>query len=109
MHLAIQCADISVIQYILSNHAAEIDVNSRDKDGNTPLHVASTLNRVPAVRLLLEQKSINESLTNYQGHTALDLARNPEVFQQLQLARSMYIDEQVKRVQKLVSSESTLR
>ena len=104
LHLAVQCADVPVIDYILANASGVLDVNARDKDGNTPLHIASTLTRAPVVRLLLDRKDINDSITNYQGMTALDLAKNPEVFQQLQLARSMYVDENVKRVHELVSS-----
>ena len=104
LHIAVQCAEQTVIEYVLANATGAIDINNRDKDGNTPLHVASNLSRAPIVRLLLEQHETNDSLTNYQGQTALDLAKNPEVFQQLQLARSMYVDEHVKQVHALVSS-----
>lgn len=104
LHLAVQCADTSVIEYVLTNSAGLIDINTRDKDGNTPLHIASNLSRAPVVHILLDQNGINDSLTNYQGRTALDLAKNPEVFQQLQLARSMYVDEHVRKVHELVSA-----
>lgn len=102
LHLAIQCADSSVIEYILGNAGGKIDINARDKDGNTPLHVAADLSRAPVIRLLLDSKGINDSVVNYHGKTALDLAKNPDVFQQLQLAKSMYIDSHVKEVQALV-------
>ncbi|EME47898.1 hypothetical protein DOTSEDRAFT_69732 [Dothistroma septosporum NZE10] len=102
LHLAIQCAEIPVIEYVLSQHDA--DVNAKDKDGNTPLLVASSLGRAPVVKLLLDQKGINDSAANYQGKTALDLARSPEIFQLLQLARSMLIDNSVRHVHQLVSS-----
>lgn len=102
LHLAVQCADVPIVEHVLSSSAGTIDVNGRDKDGNTPLHIAAMLNRPPVVRLLLEQAGINDALANYQGRTALDLAKNPEVFQQLQLARSMYIDSHVKDLQRLV-------
>ncbi|KAL8949425.1 MAG: hypothetical protein Q9222_004462 [Ikaeria aurantiellina] len=107
LHLAIQCADPTVVEQILSvaRSAAEshVDVNSKDKDGNTPLHLASLLGRASTVRLLLEQAGIDESSTNYQRKSPLDLAKTPEIFQQLQLARSLYVESKVREIQRLVS------
>ena len=104
LHLAVQCADLPVIEFILAHASTSSSVNSRDRDGNTPLHAASSLSRGSVVRTLLEQVGINDSITNYQGKTALDLAKSPEIFQQLQLARSVYIDESVKQVHQLVTA-----
>jgi len=108
LHLAIQCAEVPVIEFVLSNSTpgsdSAIDINGRDRDGNTPLHLAATLGRTPVVRMLLEQPGINDSITNYQGQTPLDLARTPEIFQQLQLARSIFIDTNVKKIHTLVAS-----
>ncbi|KAK5636218.1 hypothetical protein RRF57_011930 [Xylaria bambusicola] len=102
LHLAIQCAEYDVVEYVLSNGAGYIDVNARDKDGNTPLHVASAQGRSPIVRLLLEQKDINDAIANNAGKLALDVARNPEIFQQLQLSRTLFVQDKVKEVQDLV-------
>ena len=102
LHLAIQCAEQPVIEYVLSQPGT--DVNARDRDGNTPLHVAAMLGRAPVVSLLLGQKDINDSIANYQGKTPLDLARSPDIFQQLQLARSVFIDTNVRKVHQLVKS-----
>ena len=108
LHLAIQCAELPVIEYVLSfaSESGPIDVNGRDRDGNTPLHIAAMLGRAPVVRKLLEQNGINDSIPNYQSQTALDLARSPDIFQQLQLARSIFVDSQVKMVQQLVAKGS---
>ncbi|KAF2266545.1 hypothetical protein CC78DRAFT_149914 [Lojkania enalia] len=107
LHLAIQCAELPVIEFVLSNATAKpdsaININGQDRDGNTPLHLAATLGRAPVVRMLLDQSDINDSITNYHGQTALDLARTPEIFQQLQLARSIFIDTNVKKIQQLVA------
>lgn len=100
LHLAIQCAEMPVIEYVLSQHDA--DINARDRDGNTPLHVAASLGRVPVVKLLLEQKVVNDAIANHQAKTPLDVARNPDIFQMLQLARSIYTDQQVRTIQQLV-------
>ncbi|KAK4545240.1 hypothetical protein LTR36_003420 [Oleoguttula mirabilis] len=102
LHLAIQCAEQPVIEYVLSQPAA--DVSARDREGNTPLHVASMLGRSSVVKLLLKQKGVNDAIANYQGKTALDLARNPEIFQELQLARSVFMDSNVRKIQQLVVS-----
>jgi hypothetical protein len=101
LHLAIQCAELPVIEFVLSQQAA--DVNARDRDGNTPLHVAAQLGRVPVVKLMLDQKDVNDAVTNYQGKSPLELARSPEIYQQLQLARSMFIDTNIRRVHQLVT------
>ena len=110
LHLAIQCADPPVVEQILvvakDAPGVSIDVNARDKDGNTQLHLASMLGRSVTVRLLLDQPGINDSLRNYHGKAALDLARTPDIFQQLQLAKSLYIDGKVKEIQRLVSKQN---
>lgn len=102
LHLAIQCAEQPVIEYVLSQQTS--DVNARDREGNTPLHVASMLGRAAVVKLLLEQKDINDAITNYQGKQPLDVARTPEIFQLLQLTRSVFIDKTVHEIQQLASS-----
>nr|POF18223.1 oxysterol-binding protein like c2f12.05c [Quercus suber] len=105
LHLAIQCAEATVIEQILSaTNTSSDDLNARDREGNTPLHVAAQLGRAPIVKLLLERPAMNDAIQNYQGKTPLDLARSPDIFQQLQLARSVYIDTTVRRIHALVSS-----
>ncbi|KAF2396010.1 hypothetical protein EJ06DRAFT_500898, partial [Trichodelitschia bisporula] len=108
LHLAIQCAELPVIEYVLSTIVASADppagLNARDRDGNTPLHVAAKLGRAPVVRLLLDQDGVNDSLTNYAGQTPLDQAYTPEISQALQLARSLFIDDNVKRIHELVAA-----
>ncbi|KAI1819496.1 oxysterol-binding protein [Xylaria intraflava] len=102
LHLAIQCAEYDVVEYVLSNGSGYIDVNARDKDGNTPLHLAAAQGRGPIVRLLLEQKDINDAISNNQIKLPLDVARNPDIFQQLQLARTLFVQDKVRQVQDLV-------
>ncbi|THC95081.1 hypothetical protein EYZ11_005439 [Aspergillus tanneri] len=101
LHLAIQCAEPQVVEYILSA-GEEINVNARDRDGNTPLHLASQLGRGPLVRELLNQPSLNDSIVNYRGQTALDVAHTAEIFQQLQLARSLFMDSKTQEIQSLI-------
>lgn len=102
LHLAIQCAEQQVVEYVLSDGAGSLDINSRDKDGNTPLHIAAMQGRTQVVRLLLEQKDINDAIANNQGRLPIDLARNPEIFQQLQLSRTLFAENKVRQVQDLI-------
>ncbi|EAQ89587.1 hypothetical protein CHGG_06206 [Chaetomium globosum CBS 148.51] len=102
LHLAIQCAEQPVVEYVLSDGAGSLDINARDKDGNTPLHVAATQGRTQVVRLLLENKEINDAIANHQGRLPIDLARNPEIFQQLQLSRSLFAENKVRQIQDLI-------
>ncbi|OAX82136.1 hypothetical protein ACJ72_03519 [Emergomyces africanus] len=101
LHLAIQCAEPQVVEYVLSSSAG-LDINARDRDGNTPLHLAAQLGRGPIVRELLERPGINDSIANYSGQIPLDLARTPEIFQQLQLSRSIFLDTKTKEMKCLV-------
>ncbi|KAL6901672.1 Oxysterol-binding domain-containing protein [Trichoderma evansii] len=103
LHLAMQCAEFPVIEYVLSDGLGSLDVNARDKDGNTPLHVAAMHGRTQAVKLLLEQKEINDAIANSQGKLPIDLARTPEIFQLLQLSRSLFTDTKVQQVQDLIA------
>ncbi len=107
LHLAIQCADPLVVEGIISvarsTSGVTIDVNARDREGNTPLHLASMLGRASTVRVLLDQPGINDSLINYQGRAPLDLARTPEIFQSLHLARSLFMDSKTREIQGLVN------
>lgn len=105
LHLAVQIAELSMVENVLKI-SKDKEINAVDKEGNTPLHVAAQLGRTQVVCMLLEQPEINESATNYQGKTALDLARNPEVFQQLQLKRSLYVDSQHKKIHELIQKGS---
>ncbi|KAL7800004.1 Oxysterol-binding domain-containing protein [Trichoderma ceciliae] len=104
LHLAMQCAEFPVIEYVLSDGLGSLDVNARDKDGNTPLHVAAMHGRTQAVKLLLEQQDINDAIANSQGKLPIDLARTPEIFQLLQLSRSLFTDVKVQQVQNLIAT-----
>lgn len=102
LHLAIQCAEQPVVEYVLSDGAGSLDINARDKDGNTPLHIAAAQGRSQVVRLLLENKDINDAIANQQGRLPIDLARNPDIFQQLQLSRSLFAENKIRQVQDLI-------
>ena len=101
LHLAIQCADPAIVELLLSSAQAN-NLNVQDRDGNTPLHLASALGRGSTVQLILAQKGTDSSCLNYDGKTAMDMARNPGVFQQLQLDRAMFTEMQIQKIHDLV-------
>lgn len=101
LHLAIQCADLQVVDYVVAS-GADIDVNARDREGNTPLHLAAQLGRDSVVQSLLDLPQIDDSIANYRGQTALDLARTPDIFEKLQLSRSLFIDTKTNQIQDMV-------
>lgn len=98
LHLAVQCAEPSVVDQVI-REGRGLDPNAQDKEGNTALHLAAQLGRGPVVKSLLELPVINDSVSNRQGKLAIDLARTPELFQQLQLARALFLDEKIRAIQ----------
>ena len=103
LHLAVQCAEPAVVDQVLQE-SKSLDINAQDREGNTALHLAAQLGRSPVVKTILEHEDVNDAIVNRHGKMAIDLARTPEIFGQLQLARSLFLDHTVKRVQHLVAS-----
>lgn len=102
LHLAIQCTEPQTVEYVMSCN--EMDINTPDRDGNTPLHIAASLGRLSIVKELLKQPSINDSVTNSLGQIPLDLAQNPEIFQILQLSRLLFLDTKKDEIQALIAT-----
>ncbi|EXJ76882.1 hypothetical protein A1O3_10527 [Capronia epimyces CBS 606.96] len=97
LHLSVQCAEPYVVEQVV-REGKGLDINAQDREGNTALHLAAQLGRAPVVKDLLDQPGINDSLPNRQGKLPIDLARTPEIFQQLQLARSIFLDDKIKEM-----------
>lgn len=111
LNLAVQCAELPVIEYILSTTSRDrastsnpyLDVNHADPaTGNTPLHVAAQLGRLDVVQLLLKQEGINDAIVNHRNQTPLDVARKSSVYGMLQLARNLYLEDVIEKVHGLV-------
>lgn len=104
LHLAIQCAEPPTVQHVIGKTEGK-DVNTQDKEGNTPLHLAAQLGRTPIVKSLLDLPDVNDTITNHHGKYPIDLARTPDIFEQLQLARSIFVEHAIKQIQRLVAQK----
>ena len=110
--LAVQCAEVQVVEFVLSSTTREpegsdakpyLDINHRDANtGNTALHFAALLGRQPIVTLLLNEATINDALPNYSGAQAIDIARTPEIAQELQLSRDLFLDNRLIDLHRLI-------
>ncbi|KAF8034611.1 hypothetical protein BT93_C0805 [Corymbia citriodora subsp. variegata] len=77
LHVAAKARNHSGVKSILKECGetnTEKLVNSRDVDGNTPLHLASIHNYCGVMRILTKEKRIDLELRNNDGLTALDVA-----------------------------------
>ena len=104
LHLAIQCAEPPIVQHVIGKTEGK-DVNTQDKEGNTPLHLAAQLGRAPIVKSLLDLPEVNDTIANHHGKCPIDLARTPDIFQQLQLARSIFVEHSIKQIQQLAAQK----
>ncbi|KAF8010566.1 hypothetical protein BT93_J1261 [Corymbia citriodora subsp. variegata] len=81
LHVAAKYGRASIVKYILSNPELEELINVKDKEGNTPLHLA-TLQWQPEVLLsLTRDNKVDLKLVNNSNLTALDI-----------------VDEQLKKI-----------
>ena len=86
LHLAC-CWDWSiweeVVKLLVEKHQS--DISGINKDGDTPLHVASQFSNVGAVRYLLKFESCDRNMRNKSGRLPLDVARHSDVVKELLL------------------------
>ncbi|UZP34905.1 hypothetical protein NXS19_002721 [Fusarium pseudograminearum] len=73
LHDQVECGPIERISEML-DLTTETDLNAQDRDGYTPLHLATSLGREDVVRLLLNKPGIRLDLTDKLGRTPLTLA-----------------------------------
>lgn len=87
-----------IIQYFIiseKNDNLILDINQQDQQGNTPLHLASYLNRFDVCTLLLtDYKSIiNDTITNNNNLQPLELTNNFKLYTLMVNLRNDYVKE----------------
>ncbi|KAF7822445.1 protein ACCELERATED CELL DEATH 6-like [Senna tora] len=89
LHIAAKRGKDKVVKYILREKKLEVQslLNQKDKNGNTPLHLASKYLFPKVLLLLTQEKSLNVNLLNNDGMTARDIVmfirRTPPTMREL--------------------------
>lgn len=74
LHVAAENGKDNVVKYILKNEGAELLLNERDKNWNTPLHLATRKWHPKVVSSLTWDKRVDLKLVNNEALTALEVA-----------------------------------
>ncbi|XBI54500.1 hypothetical protein VPH35_036518 [Triticum aestivum] len=74
LHCAVEHGRETVVRHICRNDKFSMLWNATDSGGNTPLHLAAHHGYPKIVILLLKTTSVETSITNNDGLTAMDLA-----------------------------------
>lgn len=60
LHIAVRCAELDVIEYVISHGLRYVDVNAQDCYGQTPLQIALKEGRETVAQLLLRAMYTNQ-------------------------------------------------
>ncbi|CAL9729605.1 oxysterol-binding protein homolog 1 [Monosporozyma unispora] len=102
LHYAVQVAPLQLIKDIVDKRDTFnqlgfdfdlINVNEKDIAGNTPLHMAAFQSRADVVSYLMDLPNINDTIINNLNLQALEMCKDLNVAQLMQIKRSKYIAE----------------
>lgn len=110
LHFAVQVASLKLIKDVVAHWVdtpeeanrilgTTIEINGRDEEGNTPLHLAALQSRTNVIQFLLEHRGIDETLVNDEGLLAIDLCKNLNVAEMMQTLRTKYISKVINQTE----------
>ncbi|XP_059650880.1 protein ACCELERATED CELL DEATH 6-like [Cornus florida] len=76
LHVAAESGKWNVVTCILETSELAMLINERDKNGDTPLHLATKNRHARVVTIMTWDKRVDLELVNDEGLTALDVADN---------------------------------
>ena len=94
LHLCSKENNTSLADTTLSLEKNQEIMNEFDKNGDTPLHVALSLNHQEMVDFLIEQKDINHKLKNKEENTVLHMASKEGNIQLCEKILQIFCDSQ---------------
>ena len=108
LHYAVQVAPLPVLQHLVE-HAKELDldINSVDQEGNTPLHLAAASSRQDVVRFLLSLPDINDTTANLERKQPVEVCRDLEVAQLMQFERAKFVEKAALQLRECFTNRDT--
>lgn len=93
LHYAVQVAPMSTLEYLVKNsNEFDLDINSQDRDGNTPLHLAALFSRMEVVKYLLSLPDINDTVVNLKKKQPVELCKDMNIIQLMQFERAKFVE-----------------
>lgn len=111
LHYAVQVAPIALIKEIVRDYVVRdpfhlglhktpegditvnLNINYRDYNGNTPLHLAASQSRVDVVNFLMELPDINDTIVNNAGQEPIDMCKTLDIVAAMQNKRDEYVSQ----------------
>ncbi|KAK7859444.1 protein accelerated cell death 6 [Quercus suber] len=98
LHVAAMNGKAKMVAYMLKRHDLKVEmlINNKDRNGNTPLHLAAMRRHPMVVSMLTWDKRVDLTALNKEGKRALDIAlncngRNPSFRQRLTWEALRYV------------------
>ena len=100
VHLVSMLGTADMLKALLRDE--RFDPNGQNSEGDTPLHIVSKFARIECLEALLDISTIDDTIRDVEGRSAIDVAKNKQIASLLELARSTFISRRTKEMFSLV-------